>query len=119
MLLVSFKTCAAPGLLPAMVTVGPHEAISGRTLPIAAGSPDTITDSVPVRAPAGPPEIGQSTIKIPFGATAASTSRKNGTPTVQVFSSTLIALPAARPSGPSTAARKAASVGNETATISH
>src|SRR5437660_7662783 len=82
MLLVSFKTCAAPGLLPAMVTVGPHEAISGRTLSIAAGSADTITDSVPVHAPAGPPATGQSTTMMPFGAKAASTSRKNGTPTV-------------------------------------
>jgi hypothetical protein len=56
---------------------------------------------------------------MPFGASAASTSRRNGTPTVQVFSSTFAALPAARPSGPNTAARNAASVGSDTTTVSH
>ena len=56
---------------------------------------------------------------MPFGASAASTSRKNGTPTVQVFTSTFIARPPARPSGPNTAARNAANVGNDTTTVSH
>ncbi len=102
-----------------MVGVWPHSEISGRTFSTAAGSPDTITDRVPARAPAGPPEIGQSTIVTPFGASAASTSRRNGTPTVQVFNSTFIARPAASPSGPNTAARKAASVGSDTTMVSH
>jgi hypothetical protein len=94
MLLVSFKTCAAPGLSPAIVSVGPHSEISGRTWTTAAGPPYTITDNVPARVPAGPPEIGQSTIVMPFGPNAVSISRRNGTPTVQVLSSSLIAPPA-------------------------
>ena len=78
-----------------------------------------MTDSVPARAPGGPPEIGQSTIVTPLAPNAASISRRNGTPTVQVLTNSVIALPSHRPSGPSTAARNAASVGSETKTISH
>ena len=67
-----------------MVSVLPHSDIKGRTRSIASGAPETITDSVPARAPAGPPEIGQSTTVTPRAAIASSTSFTKGTPTVQV-----------------------------------
>lgn len=76
-LLVSFSTCAAPGLSPATVTVGPHSDSSGIIFSTVAGSPDTMTDRVPAAAPEGPPEMGQSTIVTPRGVIAASTSRRN------------------------------------------
>ena len=52
-----------------------------------------MTDSVPARAPGGPPEIGQSTTVTPCAAAACSISFTNGTPTVQVLTSSFIALP--------------------------
>jgi hypothetical protein len=77
-----------------------------------------MTDKVPARAPGGPPEIGQSTIVTPCAVIACSISLTNGTPIVQVLTSSLIALPLARPSAPNVTARNAASVGSETKTIS-
>jgi hypothetical protein len=84
----------------------------------AAGSPDTMTDKVPSRAPGGPPEIGQSTMVTPRAVNAASISFTNGTPIVQVFTRSFIAEPLSRPSAPNVTSRNAASVGNETKTIS-
>ena len=118
-LFVSFSTCAAPGLSPAIVKVRPHNEIIGFTRSTAAGSPDTITDNVPARAPGGPPEIGQSTTVTPCAAMACSISRTNGTPIVQVLTSSFIARPLVSPSSPNATARNDASVGSETNTISH
>jgi len=119
MLFVSFSTCAAPALSPATVSVLPHSAISGRTVSTVAGSPETMTDSVPARAPGGPPEIGQSTTVTPRAFIACSTSFTKGTPTVQVLTSTFMALPWISPSSPNATARNAAKVGRETNTVSH
>jgi hypothetical protein len=77
-----------------------------------------MTDNVPARAPAGPPEIGQLTTVMPCAAIACSISATNGTPTVQVFTSSFMALPLARPSAPNATSRNAANVGSETKTIS-
>ena len=93
MLLVSFSTCAAPGLSPATVNVRPHSEIIGRIRSTAAGSPETMTDKVPARAPGGPPEIGQSTTVTPRAAIARSISCTNGTPTVQVLTSSFMVVP--------------------------
>ena len=116
--MVSFNTCAAPGLSPATVSVPPHNEINGMIRSIAAVSPETMTDNVPARAPAGPPEIGQSTTVTPRAAIAASISFTNGTPIVQVLTSSFIAEPLSSPSAPNATSRKAASVGSDTKTIS-
>ena len=91
--------------------------MNGFTRSISAAVPETITDKVPARAPAGPPEIGQSTILTP--GKVASISRMNFTPTVQVFTRVFIRLPRASPSGPFSTARNAARVGSDTNTVSH
>ena len=41
--------------------VRPHREIIGRIRSMASGSPETMTDKVPARAPGGPTDIGQST----------------------------------------------------------
>jgi hypothetical protein len=74
---------------------------------------------VPARAPGGPPEIGQSTTVTPRAAIAASISFTNGTPMVQVLTSSFIAAPLSSRSAPNATSRNAARVGSDTNTISH
>ena len=78
-----------------------------------------MTDSVPARAPGGPPLIGQSTRPMPFLPSAAASSSTNGTPTVQVLITVLTALPLMTPSSPRTTLRRLSSVGSDTITVAH
>ena len=64
-LFTSFINCAWPGRSPTSNTFRPIRASSGRISSSAARGPAAITDSVPARAPFGPPLIGQSTSVMP------------------------------------------------------
>src|SRR5579871_4780948 len=118
MLLVSFMIWAAPGFSPATTTVGPHRRKSGVSSATFAGSPETMTASVPAFAPTTPPLIGASITVTPWDAQACSTSAIKGPPTVQVLIKVLSALPASNPSGPLSVWRNTSSVGTETTIVS-
>ena len=62
--------------------------------------------------------MGQSTTVTPWAVMASSILRTNGTPMVQVFTSSFIFLPAVSPFGPKATASNAASVGRDTNTVS-
>jgi hypothetical protein len=74
------KGQAWPVFSPAVTTVGPHNRNIGINLATFGGSPETITASVPVRAPTGPPLIGASITVMPLAAQAVSISARNGWP---------------------------------------
>ena len=92
--------CAAPGLSPAITTVGPHRRKTGSSTATFSASPDTITASVPACAPVTAPLIGASITVTPAAAQACSISARKGAPAVHVLTSVRNAVPATRPSGP-------------------
>ena len=113
-----FMIWAAPGFTPAVTTVGPHNRNMGISLASSDGLPETMTASVPARAPTGPPLIGASITVMPLAAQAVSITLRNGAPTVQVLTSVFSVLPESNPSCPVTASRNVASVGKETTMVS-
>ena len=64
-LFTSFITCAWPGCSPSTKTRLPIRRSKGRSVLTAAGAPAAIIASVPARAPAWPPLIGESTMLTP------------------------------------------------------
>ena len=98
-LLASFITCAMPGFSPITKT-RPNIASSGFTRSSAAGSPDAMTASVPLLAPAMPPDTGASTMAMSLRASASATARVVGRPVVERSTRIFARLPAITPQSP-------------------
>ena len=83
-LFTSFITCAWPGSSPSTKTRRPIRSSQGRSVATAAGAPAASMASVPARAPAGPPLIGESTMADAAGASAVAMRCDGARPMVDI-----------------------------------